>query len=82
MLSLSMLVGLVMFSPASAQQTRQPPQKLTLADAMDLAEKQNLDLAAARAQRAVAEAGVRAAGERPNPTLSSAPRGMRRMKTF
>jgi outer membrane protein, heavy metal efflux system len=70
LLSLPVLIGLVMFSPVSAQQTPQPPPRLTLAAAMDLAEKQNLDLAAARAQRAIAEAGVRAAGERPNPTLS------------
>jgi cobalt-zinc-cadmium efflux system outer membrane protein len=46
------------------------PQRLTLASALDLASRQNLDLAAARAQRAVALAGVRVAGERPNPTAS------------
>jgi outer membrane protein, heavy metal efflux system len=50
--------------PASAQQ----PQKLTLADALQMAERQNLDLIAARAQRAVANAGVKIAKERPNPT--------------
>jgi outer membrane protein TolC len=50
--------------PAFAQQT----QKLTLADALQMAERQNLDLIAARAQRAVANAGVKIAGERPNPT--------------
>lgn len=53
-------------TPVLAQQS--PAQKLTLAAALDLAEKQNLDLIATRAQRAVAQAGVRAAGERPNPT--------------
>jgi outer membrane protein, heavy metal efflux system len=50
--------------PVLAQQ----PQKLTLADALQMAERQNLDLIAARAQRAVANAGVKIAGERPNPT--------------
>jgi outer membrane protein, heavy metal efflux system len=54
-------------SPVSAQRA---PQNLTVAAAMDLAEKQNLDLVAARAERAVALAGVRIAGERPNPSLS------------
>lgn len=52
--------------PARAQQTKAQP--LTLAAALDLAEKQNLDLIAARAQRAVALAEVRVAGQRPNPT--------------
>lgn len=52
---------------ALAQQPSQP-QKLTLAQALDFAERQNLDLIAARAQRAVASAGVRIAGQRPNPT--------------
>lgn len=68
MLLLPLLIGAAISSPASAQQA---PPKLTLADAIALAEKQNLGLAAARAQRAVAEAGVRTAGERPNPTLSA-----------
>lgn len=49
---------------------QQPPQKLALAQALDMAEKQNLDLIAARAQRAVAAANVRIAGQRPNPTAN------------
>lgn len=53
--------------PARAQQTA---DRLTVAAALDLAERQNLDLIAARAQRDVAAAGVRVAGERPNPTAS------------
>ncbi|HKV04826.1 MAG TPA: TolC family protein [Candidatus Acidoferrales bacterium] len=61
------LLGATLCAPVRAQQ---PPQKLTVAGAIDLAEKQNLDLASARARRAVAAAGVRIAGERPNPTLS------------
>jgi len=49
---------------------QRPPRRLTVASALDLAEKQNLDLIAARAQRAVALGGVRIAGERPNPSIS------------
>lgn len=47
---------------------QQAPDKLTLAQAFDMANRQNLDLIAARAQRAVAAAGVKIAGQRPNPT--------------
>jgi len=50
----------------------QQPQRLTLQEALDLAERQNLDLQAARAQRAVAAAEVRVASERPNPSASVA----------
>ena len=57
-------------APAFSQQAAAPAQRLTLAAALDIAEKQNLDLIAARAQRAVAEAGVRAAAQRPNPTAN------------
>ena len=67
LLLMPVLVGVVILPSAGAQQT---PRRLTVAAAIDLAEKQNLDLVAARAQRAVALAGVRVAGERPNPTLS------------
>lgn len=45
-------------------------RRITLQDAFMLAERQNLDLAAARMQRAVAQAGIRIAAERPNPTVS------------
>jgi len=38
--------------------------------AFDLADKQNLDLAAARLQRSIAAAGIRIAGEIANPTIS------------
>lgn len=67
LLLLPLLIGATFASPAWEQQA---PQKLTVNAAMELAEKQNLDLVAARAQRAVASAGVRIAGERPNPSLS------------
>lgn len=53
--------------PMGAQQE---PAGLTLAAALDLAQKQNLDLEAARSRRVVALAGMRIAGERPNPTVS------------
>jgi cobalt-zinc-cadmium efflux system outer membrane protein len=63
-----MVIAIGATGTASAQQSQ--PQKLSLASALDLAEKHNLNLLAARAQRAVALAGVRIAGERPNPTAS------------
>jgi len=53
---------------ALATAAQQSPQKLTLAQALDMANRQNLDLIAARAQRAVAAAGVKIAGQRLNPT--------------
>ncbi len=52
--------------PVAAQQ----PGRLTLAAALDRAERQNLDLTAARAQRGVALAGVRIARQIPNPTAN------------
>jgi outer membrane protein, heavy metal efflux system len=67
LLLLLLLIGATIASPARGQRA---PQELTVAEAIDLAEKQNLDLIAARSQRAVALAGVRIAGARPNPTLS------------
>ena len=66
---LHVITAVVVSAPALAQQN---PQRLTLASALDLAERQNLDLAAARAQRAVALAGVQIAGQRPNPTANVA----------
>ena len=67
----SLILVLMWVMTAHAARAQQPaPQRLTIANALDLAERQNLDLIAARARRAVAQAGVRIAGERPNPTLS------------
>ncbi len=62
----SLALFLLIFAavPVFAQQ----PQKLTMAGALQMAERQNLDLIAARAQHAVANAGVQIAKERPNPT--------------
>lgn len=57
-------------SSACGQESATQRQRLTISAALDLATRQNLELIAARAQRAVALAGIRAAGERPNPTLT------------
>jgi cobalt-zinc-cadmium efflux system outer membrane protein len=65
--ALAILLTAGIASPASAQSTPPQRQKLAVSSALDLANRQNLDLAAARARRAVALAGVRAAGQRPNP---------------
>jgi cobalt-zinc-cadmium efflux system outer membrane protein len=48
----------------------QQPPRLTVQEALELADKQNLDLAAARRQRAVALAGIQIAKQRPNPTAN------------
>jgi len=48
----------------------QEPPRLTLASALELADRQNLDLAAARRRREVASAGVRIARQRPNPSVA------------
>lgn len=63
-------IGILVLVCATALATaaQQQPQKLTLAQALEMANRQNLDLIAARAQRAVAAAGVKIAGQRPNPT--------------
>lgn len=63
-------IGILVLVCATALATaaQQEPQKLTLAQALEMANRQNLDLIAARAQRAVAAAGVKIAGQRPNPT--------------
>src|SRR5579863_3458036 len=45
-------------------------KRLTLQEAFSRADKQNLDLAAARLKRAVALAGIIIAGQRPNPTIT------------
>jgi cobalt-zinc-cadmium efflux system outer membrane protein len=65
-LAAGLVVALAMAIAPRAQ--AQQPQALTLEQALEMANRQNLDLVAARAQRAVAAAGVRIAGERPNPT--------------
>lgn len=64
----AVLPALFLFFCSAVPVLAQQAQKLTLADALQMAERQNLDLIAARAQRAVANAGVQIAKERPNPT--------------
>jgi cobalt-zinc-cadmium efflux system outer membrane protein len=48
----------------------QQPARLTVREALDLADKQNLDLAAARRRRAAALAGIQIARQRPNPSAN------------
>ncbi len=57
-------------SPAQNDANVAPSRRLPLAEALTLAERQNLDLAAARLRHAVAAAGIVTAGARPNPTVS------------
>ena len=66
------LVGVLLLICAAAMSARaqQTPEKLTLARSLEMANRQNLDLIAARAQRAVAAAGVKIAGQRLNPTAN------------
>ncbi len=62
----ALLLALASPFPSVAQQ----PARLTLQQALELAEKQNLDLAAARRRRDVSLAGVRIARQIPNPTVN------------
>jgi cobalt-zinc-cadmium efflux system outer membrane protein len=58
--------------PAQSTQTSGTPRRLTLQEALAMAERQNLDLIAERLQRAVSLAGVTIAGQRPNPSVIGA----------
>jgi len=62
-------LALVLLGGITSLQGQQPP-RLTVQEALELADKQNLDLAAVRRQRAVALAGIQIAKERPNPTAN------------
>src|SRR5205814_1019561 len=64
-----LLILLVTAAPTGGQES-QGGARLTLQAALDLADKQNLDLAAARQRRFVSRAGVQIAKQRPNPTFS------------
>jgi outer membrane protein, heavy metal efflux system len=55
---------------AASLAAQDPPRKLTLHTALEMASRQNLDLVAARARRVVAQAGIQIAKQRPNPTAS------------
>lgn len=58
--------------PGETQSSASPSasRRLRLSEALTLADRQNLDLAAARLRHAVAAAGIIIAGARPNPTVS------------
>lgn len=62
--------GLFILAMGTGSVRPQEAPRLTLQSALDLAEKQNLDLAAARRRQAVALAGVQIARQRPNPSIS------------
>ena len=64
-----LLILTVTAAPTEAQES-QGGARLTLQAALDLADKQNLDLAAARQRRLVSRSGVQIAKQRPNPTFS------------
>ena len=68
--SLPVAIPAALLTLLAASARGQQPQKLTLAGALELAERQNLELVAARERRAVALAGVQVARERPNPTAN------------
>ena len=73
MISRSIIRAFFLFVLTAAPSVKaQTPQPLTLEDALRRAARDNLDLRAARDQRAVSLAGVRAAKEIPNPTVSFA----------
>jgi outer membrane protein, heavy metal efflux system len=61
------LVLMMILMGVSVRGLAQSAPALSLADALAKAEHQNLDLAAARERRAFALAGVKVAGQRPNP---------------
>jgi cobalt-zinc-cadmium efflux system outer membrane protein len=68
-------VIVLLAAPAWCQQPAQTPstppgRKLNLASALDLAVRQNLDIAAVRLRRAVMEAGIRIAKQIPNPSAT------------
>lgn len=64
-IGLAALLALIFTPAVRAQQ----PEELTLKRTLELAERRNLDLLAARIAREVAQAGVRTARQVPNPTL-------------
>src|SRR5580698_946788 len=62
--------GQVQAQSAPASTDAPAGRRLPLSEALSLADRQNLDLAAARLRHAVAAAGIIIAGARPNPTVS------------
>lgn len=63
-------VVILILAAGAAGASAQTPPRLTLQSALELAEKQNLDLGAARRRRAVALAGIQIAKQRPNPSVN------------
>ena len=72
LLAEALAVALSTFCLAILPAQAQKAAPLTLQAALDLADKQNLDLIAARRQREVATAGIQIARQRPNPSVSFA----------
>jgi cobalt-zinc-cadmium efflux system outer membrane protein len=60
----------VVVALACGTATAQQAARLSLQTALDLAAEQNLDLLAARQRRAISQAGVQIARQRPNPTFN------------
>lgn len=69
------LTVLSLVGPAAAQEMR-VPARLTLDDALRIAEERSPALRAARAATSLAEAGALGAGKRPNPVLSVESQGL------
>lgn len=57
-------------SSSPQQQPNSTGRRLTLQEAFAMADRQNLDLAAARLRHMFAQTGIQIAGERPNPSVS------------
>ncbi len=66
---MSVLAGMLAVAAVAAGQ-QAPPRPLSLTQALEIADRSNLDLLAARRRREVSAAGIRVAGARPNPTFS------------
>ncbi|RPJ85081.1 MAG: TolC family protein [Acidobacteria bacterium] len=75
-LSLFLLVALVVPLHASGQEVP-IPQRLTLADAIRIAQENNPTVAVARQEAALGEAEILAARQRPNPVLEAISEGYR-----
>src|SRR6266852_2032128 len=69
-LCLLLPVAAVAQQPPAEQAASAPPVTLALRDALNRANRQNLDLATARLRRSVSQAGIRIARQLPNPTLN------------
>ncbi len=70
----SLIGAFAAFAPPARAQApaAQTPRALTLQQALERADRQNLDLVTARLRHAVSQAGVRIAGQLPNPSFTIA----------